>query len=87
MELELWINLILGLLKTEHLADGDQWKEGHAVIETRVFDRIYMFPSTVVASVKGLHRRCAGKLHSLEHGTAGAAVFEATGQGASTTAE
>jgi hypothetical protein len=31
------------LVINEHLTNGDQWKEGHAVIETHVFDRIYMF--------------------------------------------
>jgi hypothetical protein len=27
----------------KHLTRGDQWKEGHAVIETNVFDRMYIF--------------------------------------------
>jgi hypothetical protein len=37
----------------EHPTNGDQLKEGHAVIETYVFDRMYMFFPTVVASVSG----------------------------------
>ena len=43
MWLQLCINLALGLLQTKQLTNGDQWKEGHAVTETRVFDRICMF--------------------------------------------
>jgi len=42
-----------GLLQTEHVINGDQWKEAHEVTETRIFGRIYrkMFSPTVVASV------------------------------------
>jgi hypothetical protein len=43
MWLQLCINLTLGLLQTKHLTNGDQWEEGHAVIETYVFNRICMF--------------------------------------------
>ena len=41
--LELCINLTLGLLRTKHLRIEDRWKEGHAVIETYIFDRTYLF--------------------------------------------
>ena len=42
--------------------------EGHAMIEVRVFDRIYMSPllTVVLACVKALYARCAGHLYSLE---------------------
>jgi hypothetical protein len=40
------------------VTNGDQGKEGHAVIDIHVFDRI------VVASVKGVYPRFAGQLHS-----------------------
>jgi hypothetical protein len=40
----------------KNLTNGDQWKEGHAVIETHIFlQDLYVFPLTVVASVKKLH--------------------------------
>ena len=38
MWLQLCTNLTLGLLCTKPQTNGDQWKEGHAVIETHVFD-------------------------------------------------
>jgi hypothetical protein len=57
------------LLQTKHPRNGDKWKDGQAVTETRVFDRVYTFPRTVVASVKGLYPFCADQLHSLEKGT------------------
>jgi hypothetical protein len=41
--LQLCINFALGLLQTKHLKNGNQWNDDHAVTETRVFDRIYMF--------------------------------------------
>ena len=49
----------------KHLANGDQWKADHAVIETRVVDGVCFAP-TFVASVKGPYTRCEGQLHSLE---------------------
>jgi len=42
------------------VTNGDQWKEGHAVIDIHVFDRI------IVANVKGVEPRCAVQLHSFE---------------------
>jgi len=42
------------------VTNGDQWKEGHAVIDIHVFGRI------VVGSVKGVYPRCAGQLHSFK---------------------
>jgi len=33
-------NLKLGLLQTKHLTNSDKWKEGHALTETHIFDRI-----------------------------------------------
>ena len=33
-------NLRLDLLQTKHLTNSDQWKEGHALTETHIFDRI-----------------------------------------------
>jgi hypothetical protein len=41
--LQLCINSALGSLQTKQLTNGNQWKEGHAVTETRVFYRISMF--------------------------------------------
>lgn len=35
-------------------------KKAHVFIETRAFDKIYKFPPSVVANVKGLYPRCAG---------------------------
>jgi hypothetical protein len=53
----------------KYVTNGDQWKEGHAVIETPVFDRIYIFPplhpSTIVNSVQVLHPYYASQTHSL----------------------
>jgi hypothetical protein len=66
MLLEQCINLTLGLLQTKHVTNDDQWKEGHALIETYVFDRSYMISPTVVASITGLYPRCEGQLHSHE---------------------
>jgi hypothetical protein len=37
----------------------------HAVIETHVYDRSYIFSPSVVASVNGLYPHCAGQMHSL----------------------
>jgi hypothetical protein len=37
-----------------------------ALIQTHVFGKIYIFPPTVVASVKELCPCCAGQLHSLD---------------------
>ena len=42
------------------LTNGDQWKEGHAVIV------IHVFSSNVVASVNGVYPRCEGELRSFE---------------------
>jgi len=41
----------------KYLTNGDQWKGGHAVIKTPVFDSLYIPipPSTTVESVTGLH--------------------------------
>jgi hypothetical protein len=37
------------------------------MIETSVFDRVYILLSTtVVVSVKGIYPYCSGQLHSLE---------------------
>jgi len=33
----------LGVLWAEHLTNGDQWKERHAMIETHVSGRIYTY--------------------------------------------
>jgi hypothetical protein len=41
----------------EHLTNGDQWKEGHAVLSCR---------STFIASVNGLYPRYSGQPLSLE---------------------
>ena len=51
---------------TQLLITGDQWKEVQALIETRVLERIYVFLSTVVASVCD-YPRCDGQLQSLEY--------------------
>ena len=60
-------NLAVGLFETEHLTNGDKYKEGQSVVETSVFGRIYILLSTtVVASVKGIYPHCSGQLHSLE---------------------
>ena len=40
---ELSTVLNLGLLYMQGLTNGGQLKKGHEVIETHVFDRIYMF--------------------------------------------
>jgi hypothetical protein len=53
----------------KHVTNGDKYllnKLRHAVTDTQIFDWIYMFPPTVVASVKGLYLRCAGQLLCLE---------------------
>jgi hypothetical protein len=42
------------LAVNEYLTNGDQWKDGHAVTETSVFHRIYMFfPCRGVAKGEG----------------------------------
>jgi len=52
---------------TQHLITGDQWKEVQALIEIRVFERIYVSLPTVVADVKGLYPCCDDQLQSLEY--------------------
>ena len=52
------------IVKTKRLTDGDQFK-GHALFETHILDRIHMFYSDLVATMKGLHPPCAGKLPSV----------------------
>jgi len=59
--LHLFLYCCVGLRGVHKFALGvslmhHQWKEGHAV----------MFFPTVVASVQGLHPRCAGHPHSLD---------------------
>ena len=48
------------------LVINEKKKLGHAVIETRVFERIYMFSPDRGPSVKGPYPRRAGQLRSLE---------------------
>jgi hypothetical protein len=42
------------MLVISETPSGDQWKEGHALIEAGVFDGMCSFPPTIVMSVKGL---------------------------------
>jgi len=44
-------------LKSEHLTNDDQWKEGHAMMETHVPDRVYTYSSfaTRVSQLKIWH--------------------------------
>lgn len=43
MWLELRMHLTLDLLQTKQLTSGDRCNEGRAVIETHVFETIYIF--------------------------------------------
>jgi hypothetical protein len=42
------------MLVISETPNGDQWKEGHTLIEADVFDGMCSFPP-IVMSVKGLH--------------------------------
>jgi hypothetical protein len=54
VRLELCIHLTLGLSLTNLITNGEEWKEIHAVIETRVLDKTHVFfTPTVVASLRG----------------------------------
>jgi hypothetical protein len=60
-----------GFLEMKQLTNGDQWKEGHAMIQTHISDKICMFrsvffPPNFIASVKGVSPRCARQLYSPE---------------------
>jgi len=54
------------MLVISETPSGDQWKEGHALIEAGVFDGMCSFPPTIVMSVKGLCTHSAGQLHFFE---------------------
>jgi len=51
--LQLCVNFAGGICCTKRKTSGDEGKDGHAVKETRVFGRIFVFPPTVEGSVKG----------------------------------
>jgi hypothetical protein len=42
----------------KYLTNGDQWKEGHVVIETPVFDRICIFPPLPPQQLSIVLREC-----------------------------
>jgi hypothetical protein len=62
------------LIQTKHLTKSDQWKEGHAVIQTRVFDRISMFSAYS-------RRECYGTLLTIYISTAFFCVKDSTSCG------
>jgi hypothetical protein len=70
-DLELHINLSLGMLWRKHLTNGDQWEKCQAVIQAHIFYTICIFPWTVIASDEGFYPSCTGQLPSLERKTAG----------------
>jgi hypothetical protein len=45
-------------LVTNDTPNDDQWKEGHAVIETDVFDRSYVFPRPLSRVLRHLPKLC-----------------------------
>jgi len=50
----------------KHLTNDEQWKRTSSSDRKICFRESIYFPSTIVASVKGLYLRCAGQLHFLE---------------------
>ena len=56
------MNLIMCFLQNELLKNVDQWNGGHAVLQFMLLADS-CFPPFVVASIKGLYPRCAGKGH------------------------
>jgi hypothetical protein len=62
----LWLDLCFKFDLRRFINDepknDDQWKEGHAVIQANVFDRISMFSSD--SGVKVLYPRCTNQMHS-----------------------
>ena len=55
------------LLRKEQLTNDNEWKAGHAVTKTNIFDRIYIhicvcvFLRTAISNTKGLYPHCAGQ--------------------------
>jgi hypothetical protein len=48
-----------GSLQMKHLANGGKCKEGHEVIEIYIFNCIFIFPLTIVMTIKEGYPRSA----------------------------